>query len=181
MLGIWLVHQSGSLPSRSLKSSEGHRQVNRPLQFRVVRGNAVCCRGAHSRGSLAPVVSSSQDGALGEVRQAKGEMGFSTGRKRWWREYSWQRDSLCKGPWGEDWELSVELEHGDWSRKGRKILEAREVKMGAKPQGFLYITLRNLDFALRTLESWEKVLSRRFSKIALAVVWRLDWRIREKS
>lgn len=53
--------------------------------------------------------------------------------------------------------------------------------MGAKPQGFLYITLRNLDFALRTLESWEKVLSRRFSKIALAVVWRLDWRIREKS
>ena len=64
-------------------------------------------------------------------------------------------------------------------RAGRYLRLERSA--GAKPQGFLYITLRNLDFALRTLESWEKVLSRRFSKIALAVVWRLDRRIREKS
>ena len=37
---------------KELKSNEGHRQVSRPFQFRVVRHGAVCRRGApHSGGS----------------------------------------------------------------------------------------------------------------------------------
>lgn len=37
---------------KELKSNEGHRQVSRPFQFRVVRRSAACLSGApHSRGS----------------------------------------------------------------------------------------------------------------------------------
>ena len=61
-----------------------------------------CAVGGLTAGEAWPLVSSSRDGALGEVRQAEEEMGSSTGRKRWCREHSWQRDSLCKGPGGED-------------------------------------------------------------------------------
>lgn len=62
-------------------------------------------------------------------------------------------------------------------RAGRYLRLERPA--GAKPRGVLYIMLRNSGFARRTLESQEKVLSRRIPKIALAVVWRLVWRIRE--
>lgn len=40
--------------------------------------------------------------------------------------------------------------------------------------------VKELGFALRTLESQEKVLSRRLSKV-VAMVWRRDWRIWEMS
>ena len=37
---------------KALKSNEGHRQVSRPFQLRVVRRSSACLRGApHSRGS----------------------------------------------------------------------------------------------------------------------------------
>ena len=45
---------------------------------------------------------------------------------------------------------------------------------------FVYY-VKELGFALRTLESQEKVLSRRLSKVVVARVWRRDWRIREMS
>lgn len=47
--------QAWSLPARSLKSGEGHRQVKRPLQFGVVRGEC-SVYGHMAWGSLHPVL-----------------------------------------------------------------------------------------------------------------------------
>lgn len=41
--------------------------------------------------------------------------------------------------------------------------------------------VKELGFAVRTLGSQKKVLSRRLSKVVVAMVWRRDWRIWEMS
>lgn len=51
---------------------------------------------------------------------------------------------------------------------------------GQTTRFFVYY-VKELGFALRTLESQEKVLSKRLSRVVIAMVWRRDWRIREMS
>lgn len=92
-----LVHQTWSLPSRSLKSSEGHRQAHRPLQFSVVRARCGILR-VHHTGSFAPRVQESGTVPGGSETRMRMMWGFPCDQ-RGGGELFWQREqAVSKGP-----------------------------------------------------------------------------------
>lgn len=114
---------------------------------------------AHSRGALHPGWRSQGGGG----RQGHGEMGFSSEERGEGESFPGRGKACAKVQ-----EAGVEGCLYSWNTASRQEgqEETEKASRGPDHKVFLEITLRNLDFALRILESWEKVLSRKFYKVS---------------